>query len=498
MTSSSQGWGFEYRVSSELPPLAWIARVRGATVEVRCGASVRKEPDGFFEGTWAGESDVAAAARATTVFGSGMVLDGRELIVVSPAHTLEPVYSTADDDGSRWISNSFAALLVAAERTLDPDVRYPPIFGLINRGISYATFDVPTRTRPITVNYYDNLLPGGDGSIRARPKPHEEPFTSFADYRDRLTDRVRSAFANAPAYEPAATISSGYDSTASAVIGAGAGCRRALTFRTGWPWLGYHGEADSGETAAKALGMSVEFFDRLAYYALDDAPEAEFLANGMSGEDVVYRSMEPQISRTILLTGFWGGAAWRGDDRSELKRVDLSGASMTEFRLRNDFIHLPVPYIGGMQQPSLARLRHSPAMRPFSVGGVYDEPVPRRLAEEAGVPRGTFGVQKLANSQRIHRHGLAALSTSGRAAFEAFCGPGVLEALPERRPITGADRLKIKVAHRLRLGRLVEATVRRKYEIVQNEPVLGSLLLRWAVEAVKPRYGPLRSRWGAR
>ncbi len=259
--------------------------------------------------------------------------------------------------------------------------------------------------------------------MRVQRKPRDErPFASFVDYRDRLVDHVASAFANARQYEPLATISSGYDSTASASVGARAGCRRAVTFTSGWPWRGYQGTDDSGEQAARAMGMTVECFDRMAYLELDDAPEAEFLATGMSGEDVVYRSMERALGGTILLTGFWGGAAWRGHDRREMIRLDLSGASLGELRLRTGFVHLPVPYVGGLQQPTMARLRKSPEMQPFSVGGRYDEPFARRLAEEIGVERGTFGVQKLATSHRIHADGVAAFSESGRRSFAAFAG----------------------------------------------------------------------------
>lgn len=40
-------------------------------------------------------------------------------------------------------------------------------------------------------------------------------------------------------------------------------------------------------------------------------------------------------------------------------------------------------------------------MRPWSVGGSYDRPLPRRIAEESGLPRDRFGVRKVASS---HSH----------------------------------------------------------------------------------------------
>jgi hypothetical protein len=471
-----------------LPPLAWLARIRDLVVRVSCGRSVRLDDNGFFEGTWSGQSGLAAAARASTVFGSGILVDGRELVVVPPSHTLEPVYLATEPDGTLVVSNSFVGLLSATRRELDPGALYPPLFGTSNRGLSHAVQRIPTTTDPVTLNYFENVRVNVDGSTTLRPKPREEPFLGFADYRRRLVEHMRSVFENAPDNVPAVAMSAGYDSTAAAAVAAQAGCRKALTFRSGWAWAGYQGDADSCDVAAAALGLSVEHFDRLAYQQIPDAPEAEFLATGMTGEDVVYRSMEQALQSTLLVTGFWGGAAWRGRGRPNLSRIDLSGASLGEFRLRVDMIHVPMPYIGGLQQPTLSALGSSPEMAPYSVGGVYDEPLARRLAEEAGVPRGSFAVQKLAVSQRLNARGLEAMSASGRASFEQFAGVGTLARLPRKQTITRRHRAAIKVAQRFRADRLVGGLVERKWRVVHLEPVLGSLLLRWAVDHVRPRY----------
>ncbi len=312
----------------------------------------------------------------------------------------------ATADGSLVVSNSFVALLVATGNQLRSDVLYPPLFGLINRGLSYATTEIPTTGEAVTVHYFENLVIDLDGSVSVRPKPRGQPVHRLRGIPRHAHRRARSSFANAPDYRPTVAMSTGYDSTAAGAIAARAGSDSVVSFRTGWPWAGYQGEDDSPDEAARALGMSVEVFDRLAYMDCQDAPEAEFLATGMSGEDVVYRSMDTALSRRILVTGFWGGAAWRGNARPNLSRVDLSGASLGEFRMRVDMIHLPLPYIGGLNQPNLAALRVSPDLMPYSVGGVYDEPFARRIAEEAGVPRDSFGQQKRATSQRMHTFGL--------------------------------------------------------------------------------------------
>ena len=130
-------------------------------------------------------------------------------------------------------------------------------------------------------------------------------------------------------------------------------------------------------------------------------------------------------------------------------------------------------------------------MKPFAVGGEYDEPVARRLAEEAGVPRGSFGVEKLAASQRIHVFGVEGLSPSGRASFEAFAGPEALANLPRKQVIGKRHRGLIKAAAALHLDPLAAGLRERVRQVVNHEPVLGSLLFRWAVEVTRPRYAAL-------
>jgi hypothetical protein len=488
MTSPAAPWQFKYDVSPTLPPLAWLATIDKLTVNARCGSSVRITDQGFFEGTWSGPPGLDSIARQETIFGSGIVIDGRNLVIVTPAHILESLFMAHESDGRLLVSNSLVCLLVATGRQLREDVLYPPVFSAINRGLSHATIEVPTTTAPLINQYFENIVVNVDNSLTVRPKPRGKPPTGYADYAAMVSDRVASAFANAAQYGPVVAMSTGYDSTASAAVAARFGCTEAFSFRSGWPWAGYFGEDDYPDVAARALGLEVHVFERMAYQDCDDQPEAEFLATGLSGEDVVYRSMEPALHKRLMVSGFWGGGAWRGNDRPNLMRTDLSGASMAEFRVRMDMLHLPLPYIGAIHQRDLARIRKSDEMLPWRVGGVYDEPVARRLAEEAGVPRGSFGVQKRATSHRIHVMGLDALSPSGRASFEAFAGSDALRDLPRKKTMTPFHRVWMKTAHRLHADWAAAPVHDRRLAAVHLEPVLGSLLLRWAVQLTRPRY----------
>ena len=480
-------WSFEYAPSAALPPLFWLARIKANVVQVSCGVAVRTGESGFFEGSWSGSNDLESVADAHTVFGSGVIARSGELVVVTPSHMLEPVNYARNGD-SVIVSNSFVAVLAATGRELREDVLYPPIMGVTNRGLPGSTIDVPTSGEPITMQYFFNLVIRAGGDVALRPKPTYPGFANYVSYREFLIENTRSVFENAPDFEPVVAMSSGYDSTAAGAVAAQAGCKRAVNFRTGWAWQGYSGDVDSPDVAAAALGMDVERYERLAYMDCDDAPEAEFLATGGTGEDVVFRSMDTALAQRIVVTGYWGGAAWRGHARDRLRRIDLSGASMSEFCKRIGMIHMPLPYLGGLHQPDMAAIRQSAEMKPFAVGGEYDEPVARRLAEEAGVPRGSFGVEKLAASQRLHVFGVQGMSASGRASFEAFAGPDALAQLPRKDVIGKRHRGVIKAAAVLHLDPLTAGLRERVRQVVNHEPVLGSLLFRWAADLTRRRY----------
>lgn len=491
------GWQLDYRPSAELPPLAWLARVRPAlgTVTVDCGLSVRREAVGFAEGAWAGPAEVAALAGATTVFGSGIVAGGDELVVVPPSHNLEAVYSAAQPS-ELLIANSLVALLVASGLALDPDADYPARFGLTRRGIASSPIALPTLGAPIRLDFFENVAIDRAGRLVQRPKPREAPFASFADYRDRLRAALAALMENAAGYETVVALSSGYDSTALAALVGGVGGRRAVGLRTArlFRRAGPLEIDDSGAPTAERLGLAMTMAERLAYRERADLPEAEFLASGMSGEEVVFSGLEESLRRSLLITGTWPAWIWikGAPNEPNLERDDMSGSSMTEFRLRLDCIYVPLAFFGATAQPSIAAISDQDDMRRYSVGGAYDRPIPRRLAEEAGVPRGSFAARKIGVSATLHTRPGAAFAPATLAAIEAFAAAeGRAPAFRRRRRTGRADRALIKLARRLGAHGLAARLNRRRQARTHFDRHSGGIVLRWAVALVAPRYRPL-------
>ena len=407
--------------------MAWVLRARPPSVELTFGSFVRSSGSGIFEGTWTGDAE-AGPLRSTTPFGSGVLVEGDALYLVPPGHMLEGIY-LCRRAGELVASNSLVGLLGPAGVELDPNVAYPALFNQSVEGIMHTT--IPTLGPQIETCFHDNLRLDLAGRLTGVPKPRELPFTTFEEHRRRLSDALASAMANAPTFEPAVTVSSGYDGAAVAVVARELGGRQVVTIGEGKPVKGSASLDDSGEQLARRLGMDVEVFERLAYLRRDDVPEAEFLASGFTGEEVVMSGMEESIRGRMLVTAFFGDGMWwmNRPRRPILWRSDQSGSSLGEWRLRVGFIHVPLPCLGAEHYPDTQRISRSPEMRPWVLGRRYDKPIPRRILEEAGVPRGTFGEVKRAASATIHVDGPAALAPATRAALERF-------AASERRRVT--------------------------------------------------------------
>ena len=168
---------------------------------------------------------------------------------------------------------------------------------------------------------------------------------------------------------------------------------------------------------------------------------------------------------------------------------ELSGNSMADFRLRIDCIHVPLPYFGALQQPTTSALEDDPTMAAYRIGGYYDRPIARRLAEEAGLPRGSFAQTKIAVSQLLHRGDRAAYAPATIASIEQFAArEGRRIVFRPAHVVTRRQRAAIKLARRVGLGRLTRGIELRRQRAVHFDGTLGGLVFRWAVSVVGPRY----------
>jgi hypothetical protein len=157
---------------------------------------------------------------------------------------------------------------------------------------------------------------------------------------------------------------------------------------------------DAGARIGEMLGVDVTVIARDAWRRRGGI-EVPFIAADAKGEDVRLAGAEAFLYGRVLLTGYHGDRMWAIRNRAlsgDIVRADQSGLSLAEYRLRAGFIHCPVPFFGVRQIADVHAISRSPEMRRWDVSGLYNRPIPRRIAEEAGVPRAEFARRKQAVS----------------------------------------------------------------------------------------------------
>jgi hypothetical protein len=393
---------FEYIAMPEWPPLAWLACCGPgeATISVRHGPRVEVTPDWFAEAVWADQYAAAAFDRTDLVFGSGGRARNDTVTFVSSGTAVDRLQTVTRAEES-WVSNSLPCLLAAVRGVPDPTFTgYYALFKSIIGGTDRYQREISTSAGPVRLVYFANLEWNG-AVLREVEKPvPTRDFSSFEKYRNFLSSTLGRLHENLSAverrfpYRWLATISSGYDGLATAVLARSHGLSEAISLTEA-----RGGGSDSGETPAGLLGISVSLIARDAW-RLAPRPEVPFIAADAKGEDVFLLGAEAHLVGRALLTGHYG-IAWDKNVKGlsgGFERKDQAGLSLTEYRLWAGFLHCPIPFLGARQVRDLVALSHSPEMGPWDVGGSYTRPIPRRIIETAGIPRGTFATRKRAGS----------------------------------------------------------------------------------------------------
>lgn len=426
---------------------SWAIVIRDGEILVFRGQAVEASEGFICEGAWAGNFSAQGLLESEFVCGSGAIRRGDTLHVIAPSHSVEYIYYFAGVDGSAIVSNSIHAIIAlrgdAAPSDLDSArtaVRsVAKGFADYQRCIYQTEAGVMYR---FAFGGIDIDLTSMEVSERPRPRI-KTSFRTFEEYRDLLLHVLSSLVENAasplrssPYTRLITTCSSGYDSAACAVLARKLGTKEALTVTTA-----RGGRSDAGEAVARALGLKCYAYERegtgkeekgkdgLMYLSASklSAPYEDFLGSINSSEDLFFSKFEPHLQGAVLLTGFHGDKAWntRCESGPYIKRGDNSGSGLDEFRKRVRFVNVPVPFIGIEQNDALAALSNSPEMRPYHVAGDYNRPIPRRIVEEAGIPRGAFGQKKSAGSVLLKDAG-----KMRRQAFEAIIEEYRSKAVP--------------------------------------------------------------------
>lgn len=498
----------EYTLMPEWPSLAWLAHCcpGQAAVSVWHGSRVEVSPDWFAEAVWADEYGAAGFDHTDLVFGSGGRKRDGTVTFVSSGTAVDRL-QTMTRGGESWISNSLPCLLAAVAGVPDPTFTgYYALFKSIIRGTHRYQQEIPTSAGVVRLVYFANLEWNG-AVLREVEKPvPRRDFSSFEKYTAFLTSTLHRLHENLTAverrfsYRWLATISSGYDGLATAVLAKPRALDEAISISEA-----RGGGTDSGETPARMLGLSISLIARDAW-RLGIRPEVPFIAADAKGEDVFLSGAEVNLAGRALLTGHYG-IVWDKEVTGvsgEFERKDQAGLSLTEYRLWAGFLHCPIPFLGARQARDLVALSHSSEMSPWDVGGAYNRPIPRRIIEAAGIPRGSFATRKRAGSVLLfHRDSFLAPGSLEdflswlREQSDEWRKRGQIPPVPVAGRRTwwqrtvgvvaaGIQMLARAVGYRLRLF----DAVGRRLALVANREPLFPYVFPWAMARAKERYEP--------
>ncbi|MBA4156931.1 MAG: hypothetical protein H0X65_05585 [Gemmatimonadetes bacterium] len=400
----------------ELPKLAWLATLDLETLrlEVLHGSAVEIGDGWIVEGVWDDEFAPGEFHRSDHFFGSGIRIDGEEVHFV-PSSALVDRLLYAEQDGQLIVSNSLPLLLAGVGARLDPAHDYLQESRTILQGIRDYNREFRVQhpqLRAISQLYHDRLVVTREGSsFRSPPEPpHIE---SFDHYRELLRGVLRRIHGNYTAPERAhrvsafTTVSSGYDSPAVSTLVREIGVRECFTScrsRSLIPaFISRHAAVDDGTPVARALGMRVHALDLDRSHVSED--ELYFLAASTVEAELVFHSMakhiEVESEVAVVFSGYHGDKVWdvatHGRYLSDqIVRGDTSGLNLSEIRLKSGFIHVAVPFVFARHIQDIVAISNAPEMEPWRMHNKYDRPIPRRIVEEVGVPRQTFGMRKKA------------------------------------------------------------------------------------------------------
>jgi hypothetical protein len=482
---------FEFILHPSLPRLAWCAHVRRGrkTVEVYHGPWVETSADWFVEGAWTGPFCRGGVAEADHAIGTAGRAERDRVVFCSPTNLSDRIHTVRVDD-DLYASNSMAFLLQTTEDAPDPfhlnymeDRRRQQ-----TAGIKRPDKRLPTALgRQVVLHDYCNVAVGPDLSIQRMEKPGTPPPVSYGDYVGRLDATIASLLANAAdplrkhrRYRPVATLSRGYDGNALAVLLRRHGAREAMTFVDTLD--------DDGTEIGETLGYDVTRYIAREFLKVRGGVEAEFLAVPW-GSDVVLAVCAEQLEGALLISGRHGDIvlttrAPGGEGLTGFRVNPLAGASLSEFRLRVGFLQFVPLFVGALHPRSLHAISVSPEMKPWSVGGPYDRPILRRILEEAGIPRASFGQRKHGSSHYLVKRPQD-MSADSVPDFLAF-----LESMP---PIPLRERFS---------RRFLEMVQRIRVRIVRGSPAIRAAigvpaptttldmerLFHWAFARVRTRY----------
>ncbi len=402
----------ETNLIAGLPPLAYLAEIDATGCRLWHGENAHVGVDFIADGLWSGPLASGPTAGQFITGTSLRWTKTGEYVLIAGQSPMDRLY-IVEDGPQMVVSNSLPFLCEHIDKELQPaDFRYRARLTSLVNGLRIGPRTIPLEGGiQVRMLVAEELRIDASRRYHSRKLPPDNPqgFPDYAEYYAHLRERLAQLCANAldegrgHRYEPIVPLSSGYDSTATASLACSLGFRDAITM------LRYSNEdptvpVDHPQASADALGMRLLEVPRDTWRTRTDLPEAPVAAGMSSFIDIPLLALVPYAGGRLVLSGDPGDVVWQNRKPRvyrDMVRTDTGGQAWGEVRLRANMMWISVPYIGHLAQPDITKISNSEEMKPFSIDGSYNRPVPRRIAEEAGVPRDTFGQKKCGGSALV-------------------------------------------------------------------------------------------------
>lgn len=400
----------EYRIIDCFPKLAWVAVVdeKQNSITAYHGKYVECRSDWMIEGIWNGSFQEGNFHETALVFGTGVRIAEDKIYFVSSGSMADRLYY-AFSGGKFLVSNSLPCLVALTDLDLDPVKDYAEFFQSLKKGFGKYEKELTARDqRGKIMNVLGENLVYQSGTVDVEKKPNIQK-SCFSDFKS-LKTFLRESFrllqnnwvhpSRQHGLQTFSTLSTGYDSAAVSFFASQAGCRDFFScvssnalgpkfFRT------KKKITDDGSHLAGHMGKTCIRFDRGDFKK--DLSNELYLFPGMPNTRLtnflpMINQLDKQGEPSILFTGIGGDYAWGSDPVDN--DYDFGAVSLSEIRLKAGFIHCPFLSWLSQFRPLLLQINRSEEMKQWSIRSFYDRTIPRRILEEEGFSRESFGYIK--------------------------------------------------------------------------------------------------------
>lgn len=405
---------FRYRKIDKIPCLAWIAVLRANSdiIDVVHGSLVDCFDRFFVAGAWDGDFLSGDFCRSNFPCCTGGSLDFESgyFVFCAPENMQEMIFSIKKDS-KFFISNSLPFILEVTNESFDENYyNYEFDFGsgLLGKTKSVKSTLLKSK-RKLYIHRCCNVIVNSNFEITEEYRDDGKRFCSYNDYYDYLLTTISRIKNNSIdnhrrfRYGLISSVSQGYDATATSVLAKKIGCNEAFTFS--------NPSDDNGEIIARELGyQTIHSVDPYLYKKKDSKIFEDSAASGGLGDFVSWGVYEDIFKGKLFFMGHRGDSLWERLHENVNDDLDFSAGNgiveasiiPSEYVLRQNIIIISIPWIGASHWIDLAKISNSEEMSLYSIRDEYDRPIPRKIAEDAGIDRMAFGRLKKGAGVSFH------------------------------------------------------------------------------------------------